>query len=100
VDPDRPDDDYALTYNCLACPDNAKTYNDGFHIVHHANSQLHWSQLPARFLETLDVHDARDGGGGGADIRIVCFLEGRGPAPVAGGLGFGPPQAARRVGVW
>lgn len=27
VDPDRPHDDYLLTYNCLACPDNARTYN-------------------------------------------------------------------------
>lgn len=61
VDPDTPGDDYTLTYNCLACPDNAKTYNDGYHVVHHANSQLHWSQLPSRFLETLELHDERDG---------------------------------------
>ena len=63
VDPDRPDDDYALTYNCLACPDNARTFNDGYHAVHHANSQLHWSDLPARFMQTIDLHDERDGAG-------------------------------------
>jgi hypothetical protein len=61
VDPDSPGDDYTLTYNCLACPDNARTYNDGYHVVHHANSRLHWSELPARFLATLDAHDSRDG---------------------------------------
>lgn len=36
VDPDTPADDYTLTYNCLACPDNQKTYNDGWAGVQHA----------------------------------------------------------------
>eukprot|EP00879_Flechtneria_rotunda_P006238 GHRR01006557.1.p1 GENE.GHRR01006557.1~~GHRR01006557.1.p1 ORF type:complete len:253 (+),score=90.81 GHRR01006557.1:1174-1932(+) len=60
VNPDKPRDDYCLTYNCLACPDNAKTYNDGYHIMHHANSRLHWSELPSAFLDQLDKHDERD----------------------------------------
>jgi hypothetical protein len=61
VDPDSPADDYKLTYNCLACPDNARTFNDGYHVLHHANSRLHWSELPAAFLQQLALHDARDG---------------------------------------
>lgn len=61
VDPSQPDDDYRLTYNCLACGDNARTYNDGYHIVHHVNSRLHWSELPQRFIDTLKEHEAHDG---------------------------------------
>lgn len=29
IEPAAPHDNYLLTYNCLACPDNAKTFNDG-----------------------------------------------------------------------
>jgi hypothetical protein len=67
VDPDTPRDDYKLTYNCLACPDNPKTYNDGYHIIHHANSRLHWSELPAAFVQQLELHDTKDG-------ECWCFL--------------------------
>ena len=49
------------TYNCLACPDNRRTYNDGYHILHHLNSRLHWSELPQRFIDTLAAHDENDG---------------------------------------
>ncbi|GBF88896.1 fatty acid desaturase [Raphidocelis subcapitata] len=103
VDPDRPDDDYALTYNCLACPDNRKTYNDGFHIIHHANSQLHWSQLPARFLETLDTHDARDAlcfeGIGFFDVGVAVFT-GRLEWLADRVVPCGPKQAARGKREW
>jgi hypothetical protein len=40
VDPSRPRSDYSLAYNCVACPDNQRTLNDGYHIVHHLNSQV------------------------------------------------------------
>jgi len=103
VDPDTPADDYTLTYNCLACPDNARTYNDGYHIVHHANSRLHWSELPARFLQTLEQHDRRDGlcfeGIGFFDVGVAVFT---------GRLGWladrvvpcGPRQARRSREEW
>ena len=60
IDPDRPRSPYGLTYNCLACPDNARSFNDGYHAVHHANAGVHWTELPSKFLDTLEEHGAAD----------------------------------------
>ena len=54
---------YGMTYNCVACTDNAITFNDGYHIQHHLNSMTHWSDLPKRFSDSLDEHAAQAGNG-------------------------------------
>merc|ERR1711871_341237 len=59
VDPDRPTDDYALTYNCINHIENLYTFNDGYHIVHHINSRVHWSDMPQRFLDELPTYAAK-----------------------------------------
>lgn len=56
VNPEQPRSAYGMAYNCLATGDNSATFNDGYHILHHLNSMTHWSQLPVRFMMTLDQH--------------------------------------------
>ena len=60
VCPVNPRCNYRLTYAVLNHPDNQRSYNDGFHTLHHANSMIHWSEFPAKFIEKLDEHAARD----------------------------------------
>lgn len=60
IDPRTPRSNYSLTYNCVNAADNQKTFNDGYHILHHLNSQIHWLDLPHKFMETMDVHARED----------------------------------------
>jgi len=49
VDPTRPESNYALTYNCIDHFVNQRTFNDGYHVIHHYNARLHWSEMPKHF---------------------------------------------------
>ena len=61
VNPKAPSSAHGMAYNCIACGDNAITFNDGYHIQHHLNSRTHWSELPLRFMESLEEHAAQAG---------------------------------------
>ncbi|KAK9820238.1 hypothetical protein WJX72_007814 [[Myrmecia] bisecta] len=56
IDGRWPGSPYHFTYTCVNCPDNQRSFNDGYHVVHHLNSKLHWSELPLRFIATIDQH--------------------------------------------
>jgi len=56
VNPEKPHDNYNLTYCCINTTDNQYSFNDGYHITHHVNARLHWSLMPERFLKNLDQY--------------------------------------------
>jgi len=60
LDPRDPESPYSCTYNCMNAVDNAWTFNDGYHIVHHVNSRLHWSQMPQDFMDNIQKYADRD----------------------------------------
>jgi fatty acid desaturase len=60
-----------MAYNCLACPDNAITFNDGYHIEHHLNPRTHWSELPSRYLANVSEHAKHEGGVAPCMLRPV-----------------------------
>ncbi len=62
---------YGMAYNCLACPDNAITFNDGYHIEHHLNPRTHWSELPSRYLANVSEHAKHEGGVAPCMLRPV-----------------------------
>lgn len=51
---------YGHTYNCVNHFENQTTFNDGYHIVHHVNSKLHWSEMPNSFLQNLHKYVEHD----------------------------------------
>jgi len=49
IDPTRPTNNYALSYNCIDTFVNRRTFNDGYHVIHHYNARMHWSEMPEHF---------------------------------------------------
>ena len=39
-------------YNCVNHFENQKTFNDGYHVIHHIKPGLHWTMLPQEFENT------------------------------------------------
>ena len=60
---------YRLTYSCVGHAANQRTGNDGYHIQHHLNSRLHWSELPGKLLATLPQHAEESGA---ANRRVLA----------------------------
>jgi len=60
VDPDHYADSYYLAYNIINTDANPVCYNDGYHLLHHLNSRLHWSELPAEFNKSIDKLISKD----------------------------------------
>lgn len=62
VDPAKPESNYHLTYNCIDSWVNQRTFNDGYHVIHHYNARMHWSEMPEHFhSETAQAKHLEEG---------------------------------------
>lgn len=73
VNPEDPRNNYALTYNCIDAPGNQTTFNDGYHVIHHANARLHWTEIPEYFYKK-EVQE-RHIQGGSLTFRNILFFD-------------------------
>jgi len=71
VDPQNASSNYALTYNCIDTPGNQTTFNDGYHIIHHQNARLHWTELPGYFHDNKETHQKN----GAVTFRGIHFFD-------------------------
>ncbi|MBK8583366.1 MAG: fatty acid desaturase [Flavobacteriales bacterium] len=51
--PEQPGNDYRNSITCINVKFNHKCWNDGYHISHHINPTLHWTEHPKYFREHL-----------------------------------------------
>jgi fatty acid desaturase len=49
IDPERPWNNFVLSYTCMNSPSQQRSFNDGYHINHHIAPLCHWADLPADF---------------------------------------------------
>lgn len=45
-----PENDYKNSITCINTSYNSQCFNDGYHIGHHANPNMHWTDMPGDFL--------------------------------------------------
>ena len=51
---------YSYTYNAVCTPHNQTSFNDGYHVEHHLNSRLHWSEFPVQLAKRLHLYKRHD----------------------------------------
>lgn len=54
----------ALTYQSINHSDNQYAFNDGYHVTHHINSRIHWTDMPGHFMKNIDKY---------AENNVVIF---------------------------
>jgi fatty acid desaturase len=60
VDVEQPGNAWRNSTCLLNVPYNHKSYNDGYHIVHHLKPSLHWSEMARWYLDHLDEAGQQD----------------------------------------
>lgn len=51
IDQDEPEVDYKNSITCINTLYNKQCFNDGYHIGHHANPGMHWTDMPNDFVK-------------------------------------------------
>lgn len=69
VDPKNARSSYGLSYNIINSKVNLAVWNDGYHLMHHLNSQTLWHDLPNAFLRQQDKIAER----GGLTFRNIIY---------------------------
>lgn len=50
----------ALSMQCMNHFDNQYAFNDGYHVTHHVNSRIHWTDMPVKFMDNLEEYAKHD----------------------------------------
>ena len=58
VDATDPNNAYKNSVTCINTKYNVKCWNDGYHISHHIDSNIHWTEHPTYFRQT--IHEYAD----------------------------------------
>jgi fatty acid desaturase len=53
IDPSDPGNSYKNSITCINSKYNWQCWNDGYHISHHLKQNLHWTEHPAYFQQTI-----------------------------------------------
>ncbi|CAL1521641.1 fatty acid desaturase [Chitinophaga sp. MM2321] len=56
----EPDNPYKNSITCINTKYNHKCWNDGYHISHHVKPNMHWTEHPVFFRETLAEYISND----------------------------------------
>ena len=50
----------ALSLQSINHFDNQYAFNDGYHVTHHINSRIHWTDMPSHFMKNLEKYAEHD----------------------------------------
>lgn len=75
IDPTDPGNCYRNSVTCINAAYNRKCFNDGYHIVHHLEPSMHYTDMPGEFLANRERY-AREGSVvfEGIDFFFLWFL--------------------------
>jgi len=78
LDPKQPESPWGCTFNAMNALDNTWTFNDGYHIVHHVHSRLHWTEMPNNFMKHMQKYSDQDcivfDGLGFFDVGVMVMM--------------------------
>lgn len=56
IHPASPENSYTNSITCINSVYNRRCFNDGYHIGHHLNPSLHWTEMPKDFQKNINKY--------------------------------------------